>query len=76
MSTRIAIAAGVLAVAAVGLASYSLLRSEHQSDAWPIGSIMEYPPDTPVEVVIEHGYFDRFLPEGEASEVDRPRSVS
>jgi Rieske Fe-S protein len=76
MSTRVGIAAGILALAAVGLASYSLLRNEYQPNAWPIGSIMEYPADTPVEVVIDHAYFDRFLPEAETTEVDRPRSVS
>jgi Rieske Fe-S protein len=38
---------------------------------------MEYLADTPVEVVIDHAYFDRYLPEaGGATDVDRPRSVS
>ena len=77
MSTRIAIAAGVIALAALGLASFSLLRSEHDPDAWPIGSMMEYPADSPVEVVIDHAYFDRFLPEATgATDIERPRSVS
>jgi Rieske Fe-S protein len=76
MSTRIGIAAGVLALVAAGLASYSVLRNDRQPDAWPIGSITEYPADTPVEVVIDHAYFDRFLPEGDATEANRHRSVA
>jgi Rieske Fe-S protein len=76
MNTRVGIAAGVLALAAVGLASYSLLRDDHQPNAWPIGNIVEYPADTPVEVVIDHAYFDRFLPEAEATEVDLRGSIS
>jgi len=77
VGTRIAIAAGIIALAALGLASFSLLRSEHDPGAWRIGSMMEYPADSPVEVVIDHAYFDRFLPEATgATDIERPRSVS
>ena len=66
----------VLAVLALALASWSLLRAEHDSDAYPVGHLADYPPDIPVAVEIDHAYFDRFLPESPTTDVDSPRSVS
>ena len=81
MSTRIGVAVGTVTLIGVALVSWPLLRSEHRPDAWPIGSIAEYPSDMPIAVEIDHGYFDFILTEGEggdgvAEAPARPRSVS